>query len=283
MKTYVITGGTDGIGKALAHTYLGRGHEVVVVGRSMAKGKAWLDAARQRGAAARAHFVHADLSLLSQTKAAVDSIGAAFAKVDALVLCARHFRTTRLVTSEGFENTFAHFYLSRFVLSHGLAGLLESAHRPVILNIAGPGGQGEVHWEDLQLAREYDGQRALMQGGRLNDLLGVAFADARPGTKVRYVLLNPGTVGTSFSGQYTPDMRAHIDVIRRSAQPVHEAVVPILKILDDPPATPLSAFVRDTPLSPHPHGPAFTLAEARRLHRHTETLLDNWASGTTKS
>ncbi|MFI0264982.1 SDR family NAD(P)-dependent oxidoreductase [Streptomyces sp. NPDC017056] len=280
MKTYVITGGTDGIGKALAHTYLGRGQEVVVVGRSAEKGEAWLDAARQRGAAARAHFIRADLSLLSQTKAAAESIWSAFAKVDALVLCARHFRTTRLVTSEGFENTFAHFYLSRFVLSHGLANLLESAHNPVILNIAGPGGQGEVHWEDLQLAREYDGQRALMQGGRLNDLLGVAFTDARPGTKVRYVLLNPGTVGTSFSGQYTPDLMAHIDVIRRSAQPVHEAIVPILKVLDDPPTTPLSAFVRDAPLSPD--GPTFTLAEARRLHLHTKTLLDNWAPGTTE-
>ncbi|MYT32958.1 SDR family NAD(P)-dependent oxidoreductase [Streptomyces sp. MspMP-M5] len=53
MKTYVITGGTDGIGKALAHTYLDRGQEVVVVGRSAEKGQAWLDAAQQRGAAAR--------------------------------------------------------------------------------------------------------------------------------------------------------------------------------------------------------------------------------------
>lgn len=280
MKTYVITGGTDGIGKALAHTYLDRGQEVVVVGRDEQKGEAWLDAARQRGAAARAHFLQANLSLLSETRAVVDSICSAFAKVDALVLCARHFRTTRLVTSEGFENTFAHFYLSRFVLSHGLASLLESARAPVILNIAGPGGEGEIHWEDLQLTREYDGQRALMQGGRLNDLLGVAFTDARPRTKVRYVLLSPGTVDTSFSGQYTPDMMAQIDVIRRSAQPVHEAIVPILKVLDDPPTTPLSAFVRDVSLSPH--GPAFTLEEARRLHLHTKTLLDSLAPRTAR-
>ncbi|MFJ5675609.1 SDR family NAD(P)-dependent oxidoreductase [Streptomyces sp. NPDC093097] len=273
LKTYVITGGTDGIGKALAHTYLDRGQEVVVVGRSAEKGKAWLDAARQRGAAARAHFIHADLSLLSQTRAVIDSIRSAFAKIDALVLCARHFRTTRLVTAEGFENTFAHFYLSRFLLSHGLADLLQSAHTPVILNIAGPGGEGEIHWEDLQLARGYDGQRALMQGGRLNDLLGVAFTDARPETRVRYVLLNPGAVDTGFSGQYTPDVRAQIDVIRRSAQPVRAAIVPIVKVLDDPPLTPLSAFVRDVPLSPH--GPAFALGEARRLHLLTKTLLDN--------
>ncbi|MFI1198562.1 SDR family NAD(P)-dependent oxidoreductase [Streptomyces sp. NPDC020883] len=271
MKTYVITGGTDGIGKALADRYLERGQEVVVIGRSAEKGEAWLAAAQHRGAAARAHFIRADLSRLSETRAVVERIRSAWAQVDALVLCARHFRTTRLVTAEGFENTFAHFYLSRFVLSHGLADLLETAAAPVILNVAGPGGGGEIRWGDLQLAREYDGQRALMQGGRLNDLLGVAFVDTRPTTTVRYVLLNPGTVNTGFSGQYTPDVMTQIDIIRRSAQPVHEAIVPILKLLDDPPLAPLSAFVRDKPLSAQ--GPDFTLAEARRLHRYTTGLL----------
>lgn len=33
MKTLVITGGTDGMGKAIAGTYLDRGDTVVIVGR----------------------------------------------------------------------------------------------------------------------------------------------------------------------------------------------------------------------------------------------------------
>ncbi|MFG2138564.1 hypothetical protein [Streptomyces sp. NPDC048650] len=110
-----------------------------------------------------------------------------------------------------------------------------------------------------------------MQGGRLNDLLAVSFTDGRPGTKVRYVLLHPGTVSTSFSGQYAPDVMAQINAIRRTAQPVQEAIIPILRTLDDPPDAPLSAFVRDEPLSPH--GPGFTVEEARRLHLHTNGLL----------
>ncbi|WP_405616267.1 SDR family NAD(P)-dependent oxidoreductase [Streptomyces sp. NBC_01511] len=271
MNTYVITGGTDGIGRALALTYLDRGQEVIVVGRSAEKGEAWLDAARRHDAAGRAHFVRADLGLVAETRAAIDKIRSICTKIDALVLCARHFRTTRLVTSEGLENTFAHFYLSRFLLSHELADLLEAADTPVILNVAGPGGGGEIHWEDLQLAREYEGQRALAQGGRLNDLLGVGFADSRPETTVRYVLLNPGTVSTSFSGQYTPDVMAQIEAMRRSARSVEEAAAPILTLLDDPPAASLSAVVRGEPLSPH--GPAFAIEEARRLREHTERLL----------
>lgn len=48
---------------------------------------------------------------------------------------------------------------------------------------------------------------------------------------VRYVLLNPGTVSTSFSGQYTPDVMTQIEAGRRSAQSVEEAIAPILKLL----------------------------------------------------
>ncbi|WP_329558458.1 SDR family NAD(P)-dependent oxidoreductase [Streptomyces uncialis] len=276
MKTYVITGGTDGIGGAIARTYLDRGQEVVVVGRDTAKGEAWLETARRRDAASRAHFLRADLSLLSETGALLDTLRASFTKVDALVLCARHFRTTRLVTAEGFENTFAHFYLSRFVLSHGLTGLLDSADAPVIVNVAGPGGEGKIHWNDLQLTRDYDGHTALTQGGRLNDLLGVSYADRRPGTKVRYVLFHPGTVSTGFSGEYTPDTQARIADIRRTAQPVEEAVLPIIRVLDSPPDTALSAFVRDTPLLPQ--GPAFSVEQARRLRLRTEGILADHAT-----
>ncbi|MFD4829391.1 SDR family NAD(P)-dependent oxidoreductase [Streptomyces uncialis] len=276
MKTYVITGGTDGIGGAIARAYLDRGQEVVVVGRDTAKGEAWLETARRRDAASRAHFLRADLSLLSETGALLDTLRSSFPKVDALVLCARHFRTTRLVTAEGFENTFAHFYLSRFVLSHGLTGLLDSADAPVIVNVAGPGGEGKIHWDDLQLARGYDGHTALTQGGRLNDLLGVAYADLRPGTKVRYVLFHPGTVSTGFSGEYTPDTEARIADIRRTAQPVEEAVLPIIRVLDSPPDTALSAFVRDSPLLLQ--GPGFSVEQARRLHLRTEGVLADHAT-----
>ncbi|MEU7582698.1 SDR family NAD(P)-dependent oxidoreductase [Streptomyces sp. NPDC041068] len=270
-KTYVITGGTDGLGKAVARTYLERGQEVAVVGRNAEKGEAWLTHARRHGAADRAHFVRADLSLLSETRAVMDTLSATLTKIDALVLCARHFRSTRLVTAEGFENTLAHFYLSRFVLSHGLTDLLEAADTPVVLNVAGPGGGGRIFWEDLQLARHYDGGLALGQGGRLNDLLGVGYAAGRPGSKVRYVLHNPGTVSTSFSGEYAPDVLAHVEAMRRSAPPVSEAVLPLLHVLDAPPAPGLSAYALDTPLDVT--GPDFALPEARRLHALTNALL----------
>ncbi|MEV7908333.1 SDR family NAD(P)-dependent oxidoreductase, partial [Streptomyces anulatus] len=168
MKTVVISGGTDGIGREIARTRLSRGDNVVVIGRNAEKGKALTEAAGESGAGARVFFVAADLSLVRENRRVVEEIAERFPVVDALVLCARHYRARRRETAEGFEDNFALFYLSRFLLGHGLAGSLERAERPVIMNVAGPGADlSMVHWDDLQLRRGYDGGTALTQGGKL--------------------------------------------------------------------------------------------------------------------
>ncbi|WP_198961474.1 TIGR03618 family F420-dependent PPOX class oxidoreductase [Pseudonocardia sp. MH-G8] len=274
----VISGGTDGIGKAVALAHLGRGGEVAVIGRDEAKGAAFLEDAAALGAADRAHFVRADLSLVAGTRAAIDEIRTIFTRVDALVLCARHHRSTRRVTAEGFEHTFALYYLSRFVLSHEMADLLDAADAPVVLNVAGRPGDGTdaVDWDDLQGERRYDGMRALAQAGRLTDLLGIGFAQDRVSAKARYVLLFPGVVATSFSGEYDAATAAAVEALRASATPVDEAILPILDVLDHPPVEPLSAF--DTGRRLAVDTPAFDVAPARRLHAETVRLLSRLAS-----
>lgn len=272
MKTFVITGGTDGIGRAVALACLEGGHTVAIVGRNAGKGAAFLDAAARLGAAERARFVRADLSLMDETRQAIQELRAHLAKVDALVLCARHFRSTRLVTAEGLENTFAHFYLSRFVMSYEMTDLLDAADEPVILNVAGPGPNSEeIRWNDLGRERDYDGQGALMQGGLLNDLLGTGYARIRPSRKVRYVLYNPGSVATALSGEYDAHAAVQVEAVRRTAQPVDEAVAPILDLLNDPPAEPLTASVMGRPIALE--GPGFDPKAAQRLHDRTHELI----------
>jgi NAD(P)-dependent dehydrogenase (short-subunit alcohol dehydrogenase family) len=270
-RTLVITGGTDGIGRALAGTYLRRGDTVVIIGRDPAKGKAFVDSAGDTGG--RARFLPADLSLISENTRVVDRILSEFGTVDALVLCARYFRSTRRETAEGFEETFALFYLSRFLLGEGLVTALERSARPVIMNVAGPGTPaGHVHWDDLGLAAEYDGVAALMQGGKLNDLLGVAFAGrhGRHG-RTRYVLFNPGTTATSFAGSYDPETAALIERMKRSGNPVEHSIRPIVAALDEPPAEPLSAFVEGTRISLDDG--AFDPGQAIRLDDLTRRLV----------
>ncbi|MFD8686423.1 SDR family NAD(P)-dependent oxidoreductase [Streptomyces sp. NPDC059651] len=272
MKTLVIAGGTDGIGKALAEVYLRRGDTVVVIGRNADKGRRLLDAAHAAGAAARAHFVTADLSLLSDTSRAANEIRTVFPAIDALVLCARHYRSVRTQTVEGYEENFALFYLSRRLLTRELAAPLAAAAHPVVVNVAGPGsGLGLVRWDDLQLTRGYRGTTALAQGGKLNDLLGVASAEEYGPAGIRYVLIHPGVTATGFSGEYDAATLLHIRSMQRHAKPVEAALPPIAGVIDAPPAQPLSAYVegRRIPVDT----PDFDPGAARRLHRLTERIL----------
>ncbi|MEU1259440.1 SDR family NAD(P)-dependent oxidoreductase [Streptomyces chartreusis] len=271
-KTVVITGGTDGIGRALAETRLQRGDRIVVVGRDRDKGAAFLSRARELGATDRASFVRADLGLLAENRRVLASILDGSPVIDALVFCARHYRSDRAETTEGIEETFAHFYLSRHLLGHGLAPALLRAERPVVVNVAGPGaGLDLVHWDDLEFRSGYHGGAALGQGGKLNDLLGVSSAERYGAEGLRYVLIHPGATRTGLVGQYDEPTLRHIEELQRDAKPVSEALAPILDVLDSPPPRPLSAFVEGRELAVDTGG--FDPSAARRLHDLTERFL----------
>ncbi|MFI0420300.1 SDR family NAD(P)-dependent oxidoreductase [Spongiactinospora sp. 9N601] len=262
MSTYVVTG-TDGIARAVALARLRAGDTVVVVGRNAERGESLLGAGD-------AVFLRADLSLVGETRRVAAEIAERFPVIDGLVLCAQHGRSARLETAEGLENTFALYYLSRRVLADALAVPLERAARPVVINVCAPGvDAGEIHWDDLQLRGGYALMTAILQGSRLNDLLGVAHG-TRPG-RTRYALVNPGGVATSFSGEYDAETTAAIERMRESARPVDEAVLPILALLTDPPADKIGAYAQGERIAMD--GPAFDPAAAERLRALTDDLL----------
>lgn len=257
MKTLVITGGTDGMGKALARTYLNRGDTVVIIGRNKEKA----------ASLPNAHFLPVDLSLISENRRVIAEINTTFPTVDALVLCARYFRSRRFQTAEGVEGTFALDYLSRFLLSHGVT------EPRVIVNVSGPGGPpGLIQWDDLMLQHDYDGVAAQMQAGRANDLLGLTYASLHPDSPTRYVLINPGGVSTSFAGEYDPATAAHVEALKKYGKPVEQGIKPIIARIDQPPAEPLSAFMQHQPISlDHP---CFDEGAAARLHKLTLEILE---------
>lgn len=274
MRTYVITGGTDGIGKGLGLHFLSRGDRVVAVASNPAKGRAFMTEAERLGAAGRARFLRADLSTVAGMRSAVAEVEADLDVLDGLVFATQRFHARREETSDGLEYTFALSYLSRFVIGHELTGLLDRAAAPVVLNLAGPGGlPGRIHWDDPQLRHGYSGKTAAMQASRCNDLLGVGFPRSHPGTKIRYVLYNPLFVKTGMADPLPQPMRAVTKTLALLlAQRVERAIVPMAALMDDPPAEPVSAFRRGKPLPLT--GKDFDPEAADRLHRLTLEILN---------
>lgn len=271
-KTVVVSGGTDGMGRALALARAERGDRVVVLGSNETKGESLLADATRLGAGDRVEFHRVDLSGVAATRDVAERILGRHEVIDALCLFANRQAPRRITTAEGLERTFALYYLSRHLLGEGLTPALRRAAHPVIVNVAGVGvTKGRIHWDDPQLERRYGTVTAQLQAGRANDLLGVAFA-AQPDNPIRYVLYHPGF---TRSGDLSP-LPAPVRVLLRlaarlAARPVDRAVAPIHGFLDRPPAAPLTAVDRDTtlPLTLETLDPA----NARRLREVTTRLL----------
>jgi NAD(P)-dependent dehydrogenase (short-subunit alcohol dehydrogenase family) len=83
-KVAVVTGGTQGLGEAVARLFAARGvRGLVICGRNTERGRAVAaDLARQ---GCRAEFVRADLAVMDDTRAVMAAADRAFGRVDVLV------------------------------------------------------------------------------------------------------------------------------------------------------------------------------------------------------
>lgn len=272
-RVIVVSGGTDGMGRALALGRAERGDLVTAIGSSPAKGRRLIADADRIGAADRVHFVEADLSSVAATRRAVRDIAARHEVVDALCLFANRQSPQRIVTEEGLERTFALYYLSRYVLGHELAPQLRRSASPVIVNVSGVGmTKGRIHWDDLQLERKYGTITAQLQAGRANDLLGVAYA-AQTDNPVRYVHYHPGFTKSGDISNLPAPTRLFIRTLAAlAANPIETSVAPVHGFIDNPPAAPLTAIDRGKalPLTLSSLDPA----NAARLADATRAILD---------
>ncbi|MEU4509116.1 SDR family NAD(P)-dependent oxidoreductase [Nonomuraea wenchangensis] len=238
-RTIVITGGTNGIGKALTRHYAELGHEVVAVGSGEEGGR------RLREEAPKARFVQADLSSLRQARDLTERLRAEHPVIDALVLAAFRFNPVRVETDEGFEHTFALYVISRWLMAEGLRDPLENARAPVIVNLCGAGRGGKIHWDDLQLKDRYRGLAATMQGAAASELLGTAYSSER----TKYVLYNPVFVATGLHEPFKQPLRGLVQAASAVfAQPVASAVPPLVARIDHPPAEPLTTWKKGKPI-----------------------------------
>ncbi|WP_437336147.1 hypothetical protein [Sorangium sp. So ce394] len=130
---------------------------------------------------------------------------------------------------------------------------------------------GTIHWDDLSLRDGYGGIKAMLQGGRATDLLGVAYVANHPEGRTRYLLHHLGFTdsGTGSLGQ---PAKAIIELLAKLfAQPVEKSIQPIIDLMDDPPAGRLLAYDRRTPLPTSL--PTLDPAVAQRLYDRARHLL----------
>ncbi|GAA1667753.1 hypothetical protein GCM10009745_07570 [Kribbella yunnanensis] len=270
MRNVVVAGGTTGMGREIALHYLRQGARVTVIGSTPERGRAFLaDAA---GLAGEAGFVAADLMSIAENRRVIADVESRHEALDALVLTAMLPFLKRRETVDGLEATFVLYYLSRFLLSYGLTGLLERGETPIITNIGATGiTKGAVQWDDLQSTRKYSVVRTILSGGRANDLLPIHYLQNHPDGRTKYFGVQPPFTrsGTNHLPQpFRTITRALGAVLAKSPA---ESVRDTLAVMDAQPTERLILRAVGTPVDPAL--PTFDPANARRLYELTAPLI----------
>lgn len=162
MKTILITGATDGLGRHVA-VRLGRaGTRVLVHGRDRAKAERVRDEVAAAGGPDPVVVV-ADLADLRAVDRLAEEVAEGFAALDVLVNNAGiGFGAqggSRQVSADGIELRFAVNYLAPHLLSRKLSPLLTGSAPARIVNVASA-GQAPLDFTDLTTSHDYDGVRA---------------------------------------------------------------------------------------------------------------------------
>jgi NAD(P)-dependent dehydrogenase (short-subunit alcohol dehydrogenase family) len=196
-RVALVTGGTGGIGAAVAKRLAREGDRVIIVGRSESRAKTVLTAMREAGPKAKHLFIAADLSLLSETARVADTLLKLTDRLDAAIFCAAILSTVPEWTSEGLERNFVLNYLSRYLLARRLVPLLSQAESGRLVFVSNAGMYKDtLDFDDLQYRRGEPGLKVAGRTQFANDLLAVELADRLRGTGIAVSCVFPGFVKT---------------------------------------------------------------------------------------
>jgi len=196
--TVLVTGSTDGLGKAVAMDLAHRGANVLIHGRDperIARTVAEIHRVASSRCAVRSY--RADFASLEQVRALAGDILAQEARLDVLLNNAGIGTTipgggVRMTSGDGYELRFAVNYLAPYLLTHLLVPLLRRSAPARIINVSSI-GQAPIEFDDPMLLRHYDGVRAYCQSKLAQVLFTLDLAQELDPSEVTVTALHPAT------------------------------------------------------------------------------------------
>jgi len=197
-KVILLTGATDGLGRALAVRLAGEGATVLVHGRDPARIAATVaEVADAAGSPDRVRSYQADFAGFAAVRALADQVTAAEPRLDVLVNNAgiginEPGGGVRQESADGIELRFAVNYLAGYALSRQLLPLLIRSAPSRIVNVASVGQQA-IDFTDVMITKDYDGMRAYRQSKLAQIMNTFDLAEELDGTQVTVNALHPAT------------------------------------------------------------------------------------------
>lgn len=197
-RVILVTGSTDGIGKATALELARRGETVLLHGRNPEKGQTVLEEIKRSTGNDSLEFFEADLSSQQQVRKLAFDVKERYHQLHVLINNAGIYLPERRLTEDRIETTFAVNYLAPFLLTHELLDVLKS--RPSrIINVASIAHwNAKLDWNNLQSEKWYDGFQAYALSKLCVILFTYALSRRLRGTNVTANCLHPGVIRTKL-------------------------------------------------------------------------------------
>ncbi|WP_226368129.1 SDR family NAD(P)-dependent oxidoreductase [Pseudonocardia sp. ICBG162] len=269
--TVVVTGATSGMGRAMARDLVGRGADVIVVGRDARRVRRTADELGGHRVVGR---YEADLSRHAEVRGLAVALAADGHRVDVLVNNAGAAFDRYALTPDGVERTHALNLHAPVLLSHALAanGVLVPEARVITMS-SFMEKQGRVAPTDPDVrgtswaGRRWSQNRVYATSKLLALLAMNGFSRSAPGLRVYNA--DPGMVRTGFTGTAGGAMALVAPLTRLFARTVEEGVAtPLILATSRPaPAAGDGYFASSRPATPSRTARDAALAEL--VHRRT--------------
>ncbi|MBX2926476.1 MAG: SDR family oxidoreductase [Saprospiraceae bacterium] len=216
-KVCIVTGATAGIGYETALALAKKGATVMLVGRNTDKGQMAMARIHTATRNEELFFVNADMSDQSSIRDAALAIREQFPVIDVLVNNAGTWVSQYTPTVDGIETVFAVNHLAYFLFTHLLYPSLRNAPDTRIVNVSSDSHfQTDLHFEDLNLSKNYSGLRSYAQSKLANVHFTYEFERRKPDAHVAINAVQPGLVYTDIGLKHTTWLHALGWKLRRS-------------------------------------------------------------------
>ncbi len=212
-KVCLITGATQGIGKAAAIEIGRRGPILVVVGRDEGRLAQVVKEIKDQSGNDKVESLLADLSSQASIRQLAAQFLARHDRLHVLVNNAGGVFMERKLTVDGFETTWAVNHLGYFLLTELLLPVLKASAPARIVNVASGAHKGaRINFDDLQGERGFSGFRMYGQSKLANILFTFELSRRLAGTGVTANCLHPGVVSTGFGKNNTGMLKTLLSV-----------------------------------------------------------------------
>jgi len=198
MKTVLITGATDGIGRKTAELISSMGHRVLVHGRHPDKVQEVVNQInKQSGNKINSGFV-ADFESFDSISSMTDELKKTGLIPDVLVNNAAVFEHEHVVLNGGAEKTFMVNYLAPYYLTRLFLPEMIQLKSPRIVNVSSMAQTGTVDFDNLMGIKKYDGYEAYALSKLANVLFTYKLHRLYAASGLLTYCLHPGVINTKL-------------------------------------------------------------------------------------